>query len=149
LRNSDNECREIADIYYRKPNLIKRIAAKNSLEQFLDERDYLNIADMFVESDHAIAAFIAGREIERYLRNLCGKHGYPIREVGPDGRERNKSISKMLNDLGEYIGPKDRGKIREWYRQRSDLIHDRKPITTKEVDAGIIGWREFRDRRVR
>lgn len=73
LRYSDKEIQSIVDAYYAKPNLIKRIAARNALKQLLErkEEEYLNIADMFVENDHTISAFIAGREIERWLRSLC------------------------------------------------------------------------------
>jgi len=149
LRNSDRECKEIVDNYYKKPNLIKRIAAKNSLEQFLDEKDYLNIADMFVESDHAIAAFIAGREIERNLRKLCMRQGYRTKEVGPDGFERNKTVSTMLNELENTLGRDDKRQLKAWYRRRSDIVHDRKQVTVKEVEAIIVGLREFRDRKVR
>jgi hypothetical protein len=149
LRNSDRECKKIVDNYYRKPNLIKRITAKNSLEQFLDEKDYLNIADMFVESDHAIAGFIAGREIERDLRKLCMSHGYRIKEVGPDGFERNKTVSTMLNDLENTIGRDDKRQLKTWYRRRSDIVHDGKQVTVKEVEDIIIGLRDFRNRRLR
>jgi hypothetical protein len=149
LRNADRECKEIVDEYYQKPNPIKRIAAKNSLKQFLDERDYMNIADMFVESDQAIAAFIAGREIERYLRNLCVRHGFSTKELCSDGFERNKRVSAMLDDLGNIVDRNDKRQIKKWYRLRSDIVHDRKHVTSKEFDDVIIGWREFRDRRLR
>jgi hypothetical protein len=149
LRNSDRECKEIVDKYYKRPNPIKRIAAKNSLEQFLDEKDYLNIADMFVESDHAIAAFIAGREIERYLRKLCIRQGHKITEVGPDGFERNKSVSTMLNDLVDIFGREDRHQIKAWYRRRGDLVHDKKQVTTDEVNHIITGLRQLKERRLR
>ena len=145
LRNSDRECKDIVYKYYKKPNLIKRIAAKNSLEQFLNEKDYLNIADMFVESDHAVAAFIAGREIERYLRKLCRKHGYPTKETDLYDLERNRSVSAMLEDLEHVIERDEKQQIKKWYRQRSDMVHDRKPVTIEEVNRIIVGLREFRD----
>jgi hypothetical protein len=148
LRNSDQECWDVVDRYYKKPNPIKRIAAKNSLEQFLDEKDYLNIADMFVENDHAIAVFIAGREIERYLKKLCKRHGYATTEI-VDGFERDRKVSAMLKDLENVIGRDDKNRVRTWYRIRGDIIHDKKFGTIEEVEHVIAGLREFRERRLR
>lgn len=148
LRNSDRECKDIVDTYYSKPNPIKRIAAKNSLEQFLEEKDSLNIADMFVENDHAIAAFIARREIERDMKSLCKKHGIRITELDRYGNERNKCVSTMLNDLGDIIRREDRQQIKAWYRQSSNIVHDTRPGTPDEVNRTIIGFRELRERRI-
>jgi hypothetical protein len=146
LRNLDRECGNLVDSYYKKPSLIKRIAAKNSLEQFFDEKDYLNIADMFNESDHSIAAFIAGREIERTLRKLCKKHGYRIDEVGPDGVERNKSVSRMAADLQDIIWPEERRQVKAWYRLRSECVHDKRQVTRAEIENIIKGLREFKNK---
>ena len=149
LRSLDPECRDVIDRYYRKPNPIKRIAGKNSLEQFLDEKDYLNIADMFVESDYAIAAFIAGREIERYLRKLCLRHGYTTTETDDYGYEKIRKVSAMLRDLEDVIGREDKGRLRAWYRKRSEIIHDGSVGTADEVEQVIAGLREFRRRRIK
>jgi hypothetical protein len=145
LRNYDRECKEIVDNFYGKPNLIKKIAAKNSLEQLFIEKDYLNIADMFVESDYEIAAFIAGREIERYLKELCRKHRIALKEVR-DGFKRDKRVSTMLKDLSYVVNRDDKNRIKEWYQKRSDVVHDRNKVRIEEVEDIIMGLREFRER---
>ncbi len=146
LRAVDPECREVADSYSSKPSLIKRIAARNSLQQFFDDKDYLNIADMFIESDHTIAAFIGGREIERVLRKLCKKHKIKPTEICPDGIERNKRVSTMVNELHDCLRPEERHNLKQWYRKRSDLVHDRREISPDEICQFIKGLREIKTR---
>jgi len=144
LRNSDRGCKDIVNSYYGKPNLIKRISAKNSLDQFLEEKDYLNIADMFVESDHAIAAFIAGREIERMLKHLCKKNNLSTKYNDEKGNLRDCGVSRMLRDLCYILNDEKRRHIKTWYAMRSDIVHDRRMVNKEEVVQMLVGCRDLK-----
>jgi hypothetical protein len=144
LRHSDSECIDIVKAYYSKPNQIKRISAKNSLDQFLDEKDYLNIADMFVENNHAIAAFIAGREIERMLKDLCKKNNIATKYKDSKGNLRDCGVGIMLENLRDVVSDEKRQRIKGWYGIRSDIVHDRRNVTREEVERMLTGCRELK-----
>ncbi len=141
LRYSDKEIQSIVDAYYAKPNLIKRIAARNALKQLLErkEEEYLNIADMFVENDHTISAFIAGREIERWLRSFCKDHRIGTKCIGKKGEPRDCTVNEMLKNLGFLLSYEREKKIRKWYRIRTDVVHDRRLVTVDEVENMVKG----------
>jgi len=146
LRNSDKECQSIVDAYYAKPNLIKRIAARNALKQLLEkkEEEYLNIADMFVENDHAISAFIAGREIERWLRALCKKHDIRTKRKGRKGKLRDCTVYEMLNSLEDLLSYERKARIRNCYRIRTDVVHDIRLVSIEEVEGMVKGCLEMK-----
>jgi hypothetical protein len=146
LQYSDTECKDIVKSYYGKPNLIKRISAKNSLDQFLDEKDYLNIADMFVETDHAIAAFIVGREIERMLKHLCKKNTIATMYRDLKGNLRDCGVGRMLKDLdlSGILSNEKRRRLKSWYDIRSDIVHDRRVVTKEDVERMLAGCRDLK-----
>lgn len=67
--------KEYYEQYMSSVNPIKLLMAKNSLEQIWMEKGYLNIAELFLETDHKVAGILASRELERKIKETCMTRG--------------------------------------------------------------------------
>ncbi len=146
LKNSNTKYKDIYDLYYKKVNAVKKIAARNALEQIYGEKDYLNIAGLFIETDHALAAIIAGREIEIHLKKMCKAENIDLMKPDKNGRLRFKYVSEMAQDLLSVTGKEAKENICRWYNVRSDFVHNKLQHDKREVSDMISGFIELKKR---
>jgi len=66
--------------YKSQPNIIKTIAAKNSMQQIWNENPlYIDLALLFLQEDDVIlAGLIASRELEFAVKRLCKNNGVKL-----------------------------------------------------------------------
>jgi len=120
--------------YRRQTNPIKMVMAMNSLDQIWEEKGYLFIAELFIDTDHEVAGIIAGREIERVVKNMCDK--YKVK------RERKTPPSVLSRELWErgHITSIEHTNINKWWDLRITLTHKFGVLVSRnEVEKMIKG----------
>jgi len=126
---ADPKFRQIYDQYILKSNPIKRIMARNSLEDIWQEKSYLSIGDLFLDTDYVVAGILARRELEKFVKKICKKYGIAEidRDVGP------RKFCDLVNDIGHkgLIGNEDRLLMRKLYGLGSQLVHGRENRVSK------------------
>jgi len=138
--------KKIYDLYRNKPNALKRIMARNALEHIWEEKSYVHISDLFLETDYIIAGIIAGRGLEHFVKKLCRENDIPLLKRDINGSEKKVSIKKLANELasGRYITKEEKFSIYNWWEIRCDLAHEFKmKSTSNEVEKMIEGINIF------
>jgi hypothetical protein len=134
--------REIHERYRYYPNHVKKLMARNSLEQIWEEKRYIDIAELFLETDPIVAGVLAGRELERFIKSLCVKHNIDITRVGRSGFEEYISppgLAKKLSKKG-FITYEEADMIRDLWETRCDLTHELKTSSNYSQIKKLIDW---------
>lgn len=114
--------------YRNSVNPIKLLMAKNSLEQIWTEKRNLNIAELFLETDHKVAGILASRELERMIKETCVNRGIELYKetLAPKHKREPREFMALAEDLSKendfiksYLSD-----IRKWRRLRADLLHE-------------------------
>ncbi len=140
------EYEKIYELYKNKPNAVKRIMARNALEHIWEEKSYLHISDLFLETDYVIAGLIAGRQLELFVKKLCKQNDISLEELDIKSNEKKVSIKKLANELakGGYITREGKFSIYDWWEIRCDLAHEFKMKSTcNKVERMIEGINIF------
>lgn len=135
----------IYDEYNQTVNPIKKIMAKNSLEQIKEENP-LYKAELFLDSDLVIAGFIAGRVLDLFIKKLCDEIGIKRIERTKKRNFRYLSIPELAEKLVNIrvIKKEEEGRIKSWWDVRCQLTHeDEISITQEEAKEMIAGISEF------
>jgi hypothetical protein len=138
--------KKIYDLYRNKPNALKRIMARNALEHIWEEKSYVHISDLFLETDYVIAGLIIGRQLEHFIKKLCKQNDISLEELDIKRNEKKVSIKKLANELakGGYITKEEKFSIYDWWDIRCDLAHEFKMKSTcNEVERMIEGINKF------
>lgn len=139
--------KELYESYMREPNAVKRIMARNALEQIWGERRYVHIADLFLETDFKVAGILAGRELEVQVKKMCEARNIPLTFIDPfSGREKNRDLRKLAQELLNVglIDRKTKSQINDWWNVRCNLTHEEAPsIPEAEVRRTLSGVLEF------
>ena len=126
-------------------NPVKKIRARNSLEQIKGER-LLFKADLFLESDCELAGLIAGRELERFAKSQCLKYEIKLGTRTPRGERRSFYTPRLLDQLAldKRITKEECEDAKEWWHLRCDLTHKMKfPFTENDIKAMVDGIRNL------
>ena len=120
---------EIYENYKREPNSVKRIMARNALEQIWGEKKYIHIADLFLQTDYVVAGILAGRELECQIKKKCEAKHIDISHINESGYEENVSLRKLVKELfdKEFISREEKRQIYSWWGIRSQLVHEESP----------------------
>lgn len=131
-----------SDVFYdfeQTVNPVKKIMAKNSLEQILEERP-LYKAELFLDTDYILAGLIAGRELEIFIKSLCRKND--INLIERRKRIRHLSISELSEKLHnkKAITKQEDSLVKEWWELRCDFVHEKEiKLTRPQVEKMIDG----------
>jgi len=136
------------ELYRNSVNPIKLLMAKNSLEQIWMEKGYLNIAELFLETDHKVAGILASRELERRVKETCKNRGIELYKPTlaprrkPEPREFMElaiELSKKIDFIKYYLDD-----IRDWRHLRADLLHEiDKDVAYEDVVDMLKGVNEL------
>lgn len=133
--------------YIQTTNPIKKIMARNSLEQTFHENDYLNLAELFLEQDIVISGMLAGRDLEERVNAICDYYGIYR------GKKWEKKFISRLKQIFRRgaITREENDHIEAFWNLRCVLTHPdnlkRKIVTYADV-KGMIEWiREFNEKR--
>lgn len=127
--------------YKESVNMIKTIIAENSFKSILEE-ELLYKAELFLETDHILAGIIAFRELDLFVKALCGKENLKIKRRPSRGGKypRFHDYLEKLT-IKHYICKDKSSQIEEWWsRLRNPLMHDPKfqePLSKEEVSRII------------
>lgn len=135
----------IYDEYDQTANPIKKIMARNSLEQ-IKEEEPLYKAELFFDSDFVTAGLIAGRVLDLYVKELCDKNGIKRIERTKKIDYRYLSIPELAEKLTniKVITTEEGDKVKSWWDVRCKLTHeDELPVTQQDVREMIAGISEF------
>jgi len=130
---------DIFNDFEQTVNPVKKIMAKNSFEQILEELP-LYKAELFIDSDYILAGIIAGRELELFIKSLCRKCG--IKLIERTKRTRYLSIPELSEKLQnkKAITKEEDSLIKEWWNIRCDLFHEEEiTITRNQIEKMING----------
>ena len=110
--------------YEQTPNPVKKIMARNSLEQIKKEKP-LYKAELFLDSDYVLAGIIAGRELEIFINDLCSEARIKLVTQKGYGKPKRLPFSERLEKLEEKksISKKDIDNLNGWWDIRCDLLH--------------------------
>jgi len=113
----DPKYKKIYKLYKNKPNAVKKIMARNALEHIWEEKSYLHISDLFLETDYIIAGIIAGRGLEHFVKKSCRENDIPLVEWDINDNEKRISINKLAKELAgiKYITKEERWSIGDWW----------------------------------
>jgi hypothetical protein len=138
--------KELYESHVREPNAVKRVTARNALEQIWGERQYIHIADLFLETDFRVAGILAGRELELCVREMCAARKIPLKFIDPSGKRKNRDLRKLARDLFDrkLIDRESKDRIDDWWEIRCDLTHEEAPsVPEAQVRRMISGVVEF------
>jgi hypothetical protein len=131
--------------YKNSPNAIKKIRARNSLQQISDEKPLFK-AELFLDTDYELAGIIAGRELERNLKAYCRKIGVELQTRGYRGELHFLYVPELLEKLTEIrrLTKEESDTAKDWWQIRTDLTHkDKHSVKQKDVREmieGIADW---------
>jgi len=122
---------DIYNAYVQTANLIKKIMAKNSLEQIKEEQP-LYKAELFLDSDPITSGLIAGRELDLFVKELCINNGIRLEERTKRKPVKYLHIPELVDKLFEnkLITREEKELINKWWEHRCDLIHEDEISTT-------------------
>jgi len=106
--------------YLERPNLVKKISARNALRNIRQENIYyLDLAESFLENDPEIAGILAGKELEclinRLFSELQTRH-----KIYPPGPMPEKLEELALRKVFSDQVKED---IQKWWDTRNDCVH--------------------------
>ncbi len=130
---------DVFNDFEQTPNPVKKIMARNSLEQLIKEKP-LYKAELFLDSDYILAGLIAGRELEIFIKNLCKKYSIKLIEKGK--RIRYLSISELSEKLysKKVISKEENSSVTEWWKIRCDFVHEKEiKLTRSQINKMING----------
>lgn len=141
------EYKLICSQYVQSTNPIKKIMARNSLEQIFRENDYLNIAELFLDQDIVMSGMLAGRDLEDSINAICNnKKIYR-------GKKWEKKFVKRVNKLykEKVITKSENDHINAIWEIRCRATHPdkiRRQTVDYEDTRAMIDWiREFKEKR--
>jgi len=151
INNSDlrhhNIYSDFYDNYEQTANPVKKIMARNSLEQIRKENPLFK-ADLFLDSDYVVAGLVAGRELELLIKGLCKENGIKLKE-----KKGNKVRYFYTPELAEklmirkLILKEELENIEKWWEYRCDLTHVANiSCTFDDVKSMIAGITELKDK---
>ncbi|MFQ6061601.1 MAG: hypothetical protein ACE5J9_00270 [Methanosarcinales archaeon] len=132
---------DIYDAYEQTANPIKKIMARNSLEQIKEEQP-LYKAELFLDSDYIMAGLIAGRELDIFVKDLCRNNGIKLVERTKRVPIRYLSVSELIDRLfsRKVITREEKELIDKWWEHRCDLTHEGKISTSSDdIQDMIVG----------
>lgn len=121
--------KSLYETYQREPNLVKRIMARNALDQIWGDRRCAHIADLFLQTDTIVAGFLAGRALELHIKKMCQERRIPIKFSNQSGKKENLPFRRMVSELllnGAIDAEMKRG-INDWWDTRCNLVHEEAP----------------------
>lgn len=129
--------------YQNKPNIIKTIAARNSLKQIWGEKAlYLDLARLFFESDPILAGLIASREFEYLIKLLCKENKVQLKYKTVNG-----IYWMYIPELAENLRIKkaikldEEDKAKKYWELRNLLVHGSELVDEKLQEVqGMIDW---------
>jgi hypothetical protein len=129
--------------YQSRPNIIKTIAARNSLKQIWGEEAlYLDLARLFFESDPILAGLIASREFEYVIKWLCKENKAKLKYKTVNGIYWIY-IPELVENLRmkKAITPDEEEKAKKYWELRNLLVHGSEvPDETLNEVQGMIDW---------
>lgn len=127
------------EAYEQTANPVKKIMARNSLEQIKEEQP-LYKAELFLNSDYVTSGLIAGRELDLFMKNLCRENGIKLMERTKGKPIRHLHVPELTEKLfiKKLITGEEKKKICEWWEFRCNLTHAGKISTTPENIKGMI-----------
>lgn len=133
------EFSKMYDEYEQTTNLVKKIMAKNSLEEIKKEKP-LYKAELFLDADRILAGLIAGRELDLFVKELCSEHGIKLVEKTVKRELRYLSVPELSDKLADekFISKEEKNAIREWWRIRCCLMHEEETSVNKDEVKGMI-----------
>ncbi len=140
--------RDYYEQYGNSVNPVKLLMAKNSLEHIWMEKRYLNIAELFLETDHKVAGILASRELERMIKEACVNRGIELYKepLAPRHRREYREFMDLATSLSEKVDFIEGylNDIRNWRRLRADLLHEiDKDVAYKDIVDMIKGMKEL------
>jgi hypothetical protein len=137
---------EIYTQYKETDNCVKRIMAKNSLKAIWEEKPIYRAA-LLLETDYKIAATLAGRELEHFIKSFCKSKKINLKEKSKKRGNRYYSLPELSDFLEnqKHISNKENMDIKEWWETRNELTHDTR-IKRSEADVRkmIKGIEDFK-----
>lgn len=134
---------EIYDEYQSQPNVIKTIAAKNSLARVWSENSlYLDLARIFLEEDPLLAGLIASREFEFLIKELCKRHKVKLAFKTVNGIYWMyiPDLAKQLR-IKKVINHEEERKANYYWEMRNLLVHGASIPDEKLNTVGeMISW---------
>lgn len=138
---------DIYEVYEQTANPVKKIMARNSLEQLKEEKPLFK-AELFLDSDYVMAGLVAGREADLFVKELSKNNGIKLLE-----RTRRMDVRYLtVPELAEMfftrklITREEKENIKKWWKYRCDLVHEGKisitPENVKEMIEGINKLKE-------
>jgi hypothetical protein len=131
--------------YLDSPNAIKKIRARNSLQQISDEKPLFK-AELFLDTDYELAGIIAGRELERNVKAYCRKVGVELFTRKHKGEIHFLYVPELLDRLTEIrrLSSEESDKAKGWWQSRTELTHkDKHSVKQEDVRQmieGVAGW---------
>lgn len=122
--------RSLYECYWREPNPVKRIMARNALDQIWGSNEIVHIADLFLQTDLVVAGFLAGRALELHVKKMCQAHNISLTSINRYGNREPKPFSIMVKDLYNRgaIDADWKDRIYGWWEVRCDLVHEEAPL---------------------
>jgi hypothetical protein len=139
---------KIYDEYKQTANLVKKIMADNALAQLKEEKP-LYKAELFLDSDYVIAGMIAGRELDLFVKNLCGKCGINLKKRKKTGELVPRSIYELADKLADekWISKGEKIEIEESWKLRCDITHkDEITVSRTDVKKMIVGVSKLKEK---
>jgi len=131
--------------YVNSPNAVKRIWARNSLQQIRKERPLFK-AELFLDTDYEVAGIIAGRELERNIKAYCRKVGIELWTRGHKDEVRFLHVPELLNKLVDIrrLTGEESERAKGWWQIRTDLTHREEHSVNQEkvgeMIEGVANW---------
>jgi len=106
--------------YLERPNLIKKISARNALRHLRQENVYyLGLAESFLETDPEIAGILAGKELEGLINKILAslQTGHKIYSPG--------TMPEKLEELTrrKFFNDQIKEDLQKWWDTRNDCVH--------------------------
>lgn len=108
--------------YLERPNLVKKISARNALRNIRQENIYyLGLAESFLETDPEIAGILAGKELECLVNDLWENE----RERLGHKLYKPSNMPEKLEELArkKVISDQVKEDIQKWWNTRNDCVH--------------------------
>jgi len=138
---------DIYEAYEQRINPVKKIMARNSLNQIKEEKP-LYKAELFLDSDYVTSGLIAGRELDIFVKNLCRENKIRLFERIKRRDVRYFSIPELSEKLAnkKVISIDEKNYIKAWWKIRCDLTHEYEISASlddvKEMIQGISALKE-------
>jgi len=133
---TDPKIKEQYTLYMKKTNSVKKIMARNSLEQIWEEKSYLYIAELVWDTDYIVAGILARRELELFVRRACMRYGISEK----DEKVNYRKFCDLVNGLKtkRIINEDECKSMRALYKMGSNLAHGREHLVSKNQTKDML-----------